>query len=162
MSRKGLKQRDIEIQNKYFMPEIIRLLDEGRTVTIMLKGFSMRPFLEDRRDKALLKKCNSIEKNDVVLAETGNGQYVLHRVIKVYEGSVVLRGDGNIQTESCKINDIKGRVVGFYRKGRNKLESTGDIKWQLYSFIWNNLFPIRRYLLFAYRKLWLRVFPVKL
>ena len=60
MSRKDLEQKDIEIQNKYLIPEIIRLLDEGRTVTIRLKGFSMRPFLEDKRDKALLKKSDSL------------------------------------------------------------------------------------------------------
>ena len=69
MSRKDLEQKDIEIQNKYLIPEIIRLLDEGRTVTIRLKGFSMRPFLEDKRDKALLKKSDSIKIDDVVLAE---------------------------------------------------------------------------------------------
>ena len=83
MSRKDLEQKDIEIQNKYLIPEIIRLLDEGRTVTIRLKGFSMRPFLEDKRDKALLKKSDSIKIDDVVLAEINKGQYVLHRVIKI-------------------------------------------------------------------------------
>ena len=74
MSRKDLEQKDIEIQNKYLIPEIIRLLDEGRTVTIRLKGFSMRPFLEDKRDKALLKKSDSIKIDDVVLAEINKGQ----------------------------------------------------------------------------------------
>lgn len=61
MSRKDLEQKDIEIQNKYLIPEIIRLLDEGRTVTIRLKGFSMRPFLEDKRDKALLKSLIALK-----------------------------------------------------------------------------------------------------
>ena len=162
MSRKDLEQKDIEIQNKYLIPEIIRLLDEGRTVTIRLKGFSMRPFLEDKRDKALLKKSDSIKIDDVVLAEINKGQYVLHRVIKMDENFILLRGDGNIQTELCRINDIKGCAVGFYRKGRSALERTDGIKWQLYSFIWNKLFPIRRYLLYGDRKLWLRIFPVKL
>lgn len=122
----------------------------------------MRPFLEDKRDKALLKKSDSIKIDDVVLAEINKGQYVLHRVIKMDENFILLRGDGNIQTELCRINDIKGCAVGFYRKGRSALERTDGIKWQLYSFIWNKLFPIRRYLLYGYRKLWLRIFPVKL
>lgn len=162
MSRKDLQQKDIEIQNKYFIPEVIRLLDEGHTVTIRLRGFSMRPFLEDRRDKALLKRPDNIKKDDVVLAEINEGQYVLHRVIKMDENFIQLRGDGNIRTELCRISDIKGCVVGFYRKGSNVLEQTDGIKWQLYSFIWNKLFPARRYLLYIYRKLWLRIFPVKL
>lgn len=144
------------------MPEIIRLLDEGHSVTIRLKGISMRPFLEDRRDKALLKKNDSIRINDVVLAEIPQKNYVLHRIIKINGNNIVLRGDGNIRTESCKTNNIKGTAVGFYRKGRNKLEPTTSIKWHIYSFIWTKLYPIRRYLLYIYKIIWIKIFPIKL
>lgn len=61
MPQSNIKTKDIEIPNRLFMPEIIRLLDEGRSVIIRLKGFSMRPFLEDRRDKALLKKAIALK-----------------------------------------------------------------------------------------------------
>ena len=45
------------IPNAILLPEIVKLMDEGHTVTIRLRGFSMRPFLEDNRDKALLTKA---------------------------------------------------------------------------------------------------------
>jgi len=43
---------------------------------------------------------------------------------------------------------VKGKAIGFYRKGRTKLDSTDGFKWRIYSFIWTRLFPLRRYLLF--------------
>ena len=48
--------REKQIPNKILMPEIVKMLNEGHTVTLRLKGYSMRPFLEDERDKALLTK----------------------------------------------------------------------------------------------------------
>ena len=162
MPQSNIKIKDVEIPNKYLMPEIIRLLNEGRTVTIRLKGFSMRPYLEDHRDKALLVKKNILKTNDVALAEIGKNKYVLHRIIKIEGNDVVLRGDGNIQSESCRIDNIKGVAIGFYRKGRSKIELTNSINWQIYSFLWTNLFPFRRYLLYIYRNIWIKIFPIKL
>lgn len=162
MPQSNFKIKDIEIPNRYFLPEVINLLEEGRTVTIRLKGFSMRPFLEDGRDKALLKKSKTLKVNDVVLAKIDNSRYVLHRIIKIKDNNVTLRGDGNIQTESCHIKDIKGTAIGFYRKGRDKIELTNSIYWHIYSFLWTKLFPFRKYLLFIYRKIWLNIFPTKI
>lgn len=162
MSQSDIKIKNIEIQNKFFMPEIIRLLNEGHSVTIRLKGFSMRPFLEDCRDKALLRKSNNPKINDVALAELNGNKYVLHRIINIQGENVTLRGDGNILTESCTLDDIKGIAVGFYRKGREKIEPTNSLKWHIYSFIWTKLFPIRRYLLFIYKKFWIKIFPTKI
>ena len=68
-----------QFPNDKFLPEVVRLLDEGYTVTLRLKGYSMRPFLENNRDKALLVKARDIKKGDPVLAEISPGHYVLHR-----------------------------------------------------------------------------------
>ena len=118
----------------------------------------MRPFLENNRDKALLTKPINIQKGDVVLAEIQPGCYVLHRIIKIKDGIVTLRGDGNINSESCPLSGVKAFALGFYRKDRTRLDKTNGIKWRIYSFIWLNLYPVRRYLLGAYRKIWLKMF----
>lgn len=83
------------------------MMDEGHTVTIILKGFSMRPFLENNRDKALMKKAVSPQKGDPVLAEIKPQMYVLHRIIDINGDNVALRGDGNLGTEQCQLKDIK-------------------------------------------------------
>lgn len=152
--------KDITFANEIFIPEIVKFMDEGHTVTLRLKGFSMRPFLEDNRDKALMKKAVNPKVDDPVLAETAPKHYVLHRIIKIEGDNVTLRGDGNIGVEHCKLNDVKGAVIGFYRKGRNTLDRTDGKKWKVYSWFWTRLFPIRRYLLAFYRRIWIPLFGV--
>lgn len=154
------KFRIIEKQypNAILLPEIVKMMDEGHTVTIKLRGFSMRPFLEDNRDKALLKKADSPKVGDPVLAEIRPQVFVLHRIINIHGNDVILRGDGNLNCEHCKLNDIKGAVIGFYRKGRSVLDRTDGRKWMTYSFFWTRLYPIRRWLLAFYRRIWIPLF----
>ena len=145
-----------EFANEFLIPEVISMLNEGHSVTLGLRGYSMRPFLEDRRDKALLYKPDKISVGDVVLAEISPKRYALHRIVRIQGDCITLRGDGNINVEQCSRADIHGIAEGFYRKGSDRLDSTTGRKWRIYSFVWTRLLPIRRYLLFAYRKLlWL-------
>ena len=150
--------KEIQFANAVLIPEIIKLIDDGHTVTLWLKGFSMRPFLEDGRDKALLTKPVSPKVGDPVLAEITPLHFVLHRIINIDGEKVTLRGDGNLRNEECTLADIKGAVIGFYRKGREKLDRTDGKKWKIYSWFWTRLFPIRRYLLAFYRRIWIRFF----
>jgi hypothetical protein len=150
--------REIELPNALLIPEIVKLMEEGHTVTLRLRGFSMRPFLEDNRDKALMQKATNPKVGDPVLAEIGDKHYVLHRITRIEGDRVTLRGDGNIGVEICRLKDIKGAVIGFYRKGRETLDRTDGKKWKTYSWLWTHLFPVRRYLLAAYRRIWIPLF----
>lgn len=137
--------------NSELIPEVISLLEEGHTVTLPLRGYSMRPFLEDNRDKALLIPKVGMP----VLAEIEEKHFVLHRIVSINGEDVVLRGDGNIGTERCKLSDVKAEAIGFYRKGREQIDKTNGLKWCLYSFLWTKLTPlmVRRYILAAYRRI---------
>lgn len=150
------------LPNEVFIPEIIKLINEGHTVTLTLRGDSMRPFLESDRDKGLFAKPGKTKVGDPVLAEISPGRYVMHRVVSITGDNVVLRGDGNIGTERCTLSDIKASVKGFYRKGRTTLDSVDGLKWRTYSWLWTRLLPVRRYLLAFYRRIWLRIFKVKI
>lgn len=153
-----MAMEEIKCPNAVILPEIVKLMDEGHTITLRLRGFSMRPFLEDNRDKALMTKATHPRVGDPVLAEIAPGHYVLHRIISIDHDHVTLRGDGNIGTEYCRLSDVKGAVIGFYRKGREKLDRTDGKKWKIYSWIWTHLFPIRRYLLAFYKRIWIPMF----
>ena len=84
---------------------------------------------------------------------------MLHRIRSIdSEGNVVLLGDGNLSCEYCRIENVVAAAKGFYRKGRDKIDYTDGIKWKAYSFIWTKLTPIRRYLLAAYRRIWIPLF----
>lgn len=160
MRHPDIETRKKEVANDIFIPQVINMINGGHTVTIGLRGYSMRPFLEDRRDKALIAKPSNITVGDVVLAEIGPRKYALHRIICINGDNVTLRGDGNLNVEVCKRDDIHGIAEGFYRKGRNRLDSVKGWKWRLYSFVWTRCFPIRRCLLFAYRA-YLRINKIK-
>lgn len=147
-----------QFPNVVLLPQVEALLNEGHTVKLQLRGVSMRPFLEDNRDKALLIKACHLAIGDAVLARLPQGSYVLHRIVKISGDDITLLGDGNLVPEHCKRQDVIGFVVGFYRKGRGKLDRTNGAKWATYSVIWMLLRPIRRYLLAFYRRIWLRFF----
>ena len=132
-----------EFANEVIIPEIAKLLDEGHSVTLKLRGVSMRPFLEDGRDKAILTKpCSPLKVGDVVLAEVAPRRYALHRIVKIDGNSVVMRGDGNIATEQCDISKVFGIAHCFYRKGRKSPDYTTGRKWRLYSAVWTALLPV--------------------
>ncbi|MCI6558297.1 MAG: peptidase S41, partial [Prevotella sp.] len=81
------------------------------------------------------------------------GFFVLHRIVAMNGNEVTLLGDGNLTPEHCHRDDIRATVIGFYRKGRQTLDRTDGRKWRWYSWWWMLLRPIRRYLLFIYRHL---------
>ncbi len=139
-----------QMPNEEFLPFVIEELESvpGKTVTLPLRGRSMRPFLEDGRDKALLMATKDIKPMDAVLAEVSPRRYVLHRIIRIEDQQITLRGDGNMSVERCELSDVKAKAIGFYRKGRDKCDMTDGLKWRIYSWIWTRLYPIRRYLLF--------------
>ncbi len=140
-----------QLPNEEFLPFVISELQTvaGKTVTLPLRGRSMRPFLEDNRDKAILTITPDINTGDAVLAEISKGHFVLHRIVAIDGNHITLRGDGNLNVEHCTLSDIRAKAIGFYRKGRNKADMTEGYKWRIYSWLWTRLFPIRRYLLFA-------------
>ncbi|MBQ8276970.1 MAG: S24/S26 family peptidase [Bacteroidaceae bacterium] len=157
--------KSISLPNDILIPEIKRIVDEGRTATFRVRGFSMRPFLEDRRDKVLLSPFDkeNVRVGDVVLAEISPGTYVLHRVIEKQEGNITLRGDGNVYgVEKCRIDNIIGLVTAFYRKGRKKPDMVTSGKWRVYSALWPSSPFIRRVLLAFQRRIWMKLWPVNI
>lgn len=144
--------------NNILIPEVVRLLNEGHTVTMTVKGRSMRPFIENGRDKVLLTLPDDIKVGDVVLAKTEEKGYVIHRLTKLDEasGQCVLRGDGNLDLEHCHTDEILAKVVEFIRKKQQKRYSVKGRTWRIYSWWWMRLLPIRRYLLGLHRRLVIR------
>jgi len=156
--------RTLTLPNEILIPQIRQLLDEGHTATFRVRGVSMRPFLEDCRDKVLLEPLRREPRlGDVVLAEVSPRRYVLHRIVRIDGEKITMRGDGNVYgTEEFERRNIIGIATAFYRKGRTRPDLVTSAKWKLYSRAWKLLTPLRRWLLAAYRRIWLKLFPVKI
>lgn len=149
------------VENRVFLPQVVQLIENGHTATIVARGNSMRPFIEDGRDKLVLGRADSIAEGDVVLAEVSEGCFVCHRVDKVAGGMVTMRGDGNVVgTEVFPEEKVRAKLIQVVRNGKTYTLTTSRA-WKLYSAIWPRLLPVRRYLLAFYRLFWLHQMPNK-
>lgn len=136
----------IMMENAVFLPHVTALTDEGYNVIIPLRGYSMRPFLEDGRDKAMLTKVSRpLKVGDVVLSELTPGRYALHRLILVNDTHVQMYGDGNLTPDPViPIGQVKAMAKGFYRKGGARLELVDGWKFRFYSSIWMRMSRFQR------------------
>ena len=128
------------IPNEILLNSASELLAEGRDVEIMVKGYSMRPYLESEQDSVLLRKRDTVEVGDVVLAEIAPGHYVLHRVWSIEGDKVTLMGDGNcVGKERCLTRNVKGTVELFLKADGRKVKP-GKGK------VWRAFLPVRKYI----------------
>lgn len=142
----------LELSNEVFLKEVCGLIADGHDVTLRVRGVSMRPFLEDRRDKIVLTRPVIPKVGDAVLAEIAPGKYVYHRIIGIEKGRVTLKGDGNVSgTEQCGIEDVAASTKLLIRKGR--CYSPEGRAWRWYSALWPSCQLIRRVLLAIHRRL---------
>ena len=147
------------MNNAEFLPEVFALVNEGHDVTIPLRGFSMRPFLEDGRDLAILCKIDRpLKVGDIVLAELSPGRYALHRIFRLDDKRVQMLGDGNLTPDPViRREDVKVFVKAFLRKGSKTPDYVDGRKFQRYSKFWMKVRPIRRWLLAIWRRLPMKV-----
>ena len=149
----------ISVENNVFLPQVVQLIEEGHKATIIARGNSMRPFIEDGRDKLVFGKVDCLAVGDVVLAEVTEGHFVCHRIEKLENGVVTMRGDGNVVgTEVFPEANVRAKLVQVVRKGKTYTLASSTL-WRCYSAVWPKLFPMRRYLLALYRLLWLHQLP---
>ena len=140
----------VELRNEVLLKEGCSLVADGHDVTLRVRGVSMRPFLEDRRDKIVLTRPENVQVGDAVLAEIAPGRYVFHRIIAIDGDEVTLKGDGNIRgTEHCKIPNVMAATKAFIRKEKNY--NPQGKAWRCYSALWPTSPFVRRVLLKLYR-----------
>ena len=140
----------LELPNEILLKEVRTLIADGHDVTLRVRGVSMRPFLEDRRDKIVLTRAQDVKVGDAVLAEIAPGKYVFHRIVKIVGERVTLKGDGNIYgTEECGLADIAASTKWLIRKGC--YYSPKGRAWRWYSVLWPQWSFARRVLLKLYR-----------
>lgn len=152
--------RKVRVDNDIFLSKVRDMLRSGdhKSVTFVVRGNSMNPFLACGRDKVVLVPPQKPVVGQVILAEFKPKIYALHRIIKIDGNTITMRGDGNIlsQKEIFDISNIVGTAEAFIRKG--KRVDTNGIKWRIYSATWHFLRHIRRPLLSFYRRYVLKLY----
>ena len=146
----------MRVANDILIPELARLLAEGKEVRFTPSGVSMRPYIEGDRDSVVLAQLNRDPRvGDILLAQVetlcGNKTYVLHRLVRIEGSELILQGDGNLAGEEhCNAADVIGRVIRIENpKGHRKLLTRGRL--------WYVLRPVRKWLLKIYRHTLLKI-----
>jgi len=138
------------------LAEAIRMVKSGVSVTFPVNGRSMLPFIVGGRDSVILEKPKSLQRGDVVLAlvktNSPEKHYVVHRIVSLNGEHVVLMGDGNLALrEYCDVSDVCAKVICVV-KPNGKKYAMAAWRFRIAAKIWYILLPIRRYLLWIYRK----------
>ena len=83
-------------------------------------GTSMNPMIKQDRDLSIIGKPKGrLKKYDVAFYKRPNGQYVLHRVVKVLDDGYVILGDNCVNKEfNIKETQILGVLVSLVRNGK--------------------------------------------
>lgn len=131
--------------------DIELLLQQGNSIQIKPRGYSMYPVLIPGRDEAVIEPLSDkkLKRGDVVLyrrtAENSGHILVLHRIWKIKEAGFYLVGDNQKEIEGPLMeSQIKGIMVGFYRKG--KYISAQNPMYRLLTGGWLFLRPVRPYI----------------
>jgi hypothetical protein len=125
------------------MKTLAEQLDSHGVIMRPNKGVSMMPLLRENRDVMVIRKreAERLRKYDAVLFVRDNGEYVLHRILKVNPDSYWIVGDNCISGEIVREEQVIGILTEIVRDG--KTIHVTDRGYLAFVHIWCALFPLR-------------------
>ena len=126
------------------MPLVREQIESGKSVTFVPRGTSMLPMLREGIDSVTLSAPpKKLKKYDIPLYQRENGQYILHRVVKVGETYTCI-GDNQFVYEKGVTHEQVIAVCTAFSRGEGKKISVHSPMWRLYAVVWNySRFPRR-------------------
>ena len=131
------------------LPEMEKQLNGGLKVTFTVNGTSMQPMIINGKDTVVLKKPDGpLKKYDLPFYRRDDGQFVLHRIVKVQnDGKYTCRGDNQTVNEpDVRDDQIIGVTESFTHKG--KPYSVNNFWYKVYCRLWMS---VRFFRMVAYR-----------
>lgn len=118
-------------------------LEKSGKLVYTTVGVSMRPLIRQDRDISIIEKPKvRLKKYDVTLYKRPNGQYVLHRVVKVCDDGYVILGDNCLRKEyGIKEEQIIGVLTSLVREGKEV--DFNSFGYRFYSRFWYAVYPVR-------------------
>ena len=134
---------------EFFLADAIEVIEEilasGGEFRMYPKGTSMLPLIVQKRDSVVLKRNFDVpaKKHDIAFYRRTNGQFVLHRVMRICkDGTYTMCGDNQFALEKgIAPEQIIGYVSGLYRKEK-EIKMNG-FRYSVYVFLWTKM-PIRK------------------
>jgi len=127
---------------------------EGQEYSLLVTGYSMRPFLLHNRSCVFIQKKSQVKlrKGDVILFRRDTGKVILHRIVRVCaDGSIITNGDAQCWIEAIRSDQVYARVTRICRTSR--VFSADNLLYRVFTVTWVRLLPIRPFLF----KLWAKL-----
>ena len=110
---------NLNVSLKEFWPVMREVIESGGEFTFFPHGSSMLPLIREGVDKVVLVKPRDIKLGDVVFYQRDNGQFVLHRIVKIKNGDYIMCGDNQCTLEyGITDNHILAKMKAFVRDGK--------------------------------------------
>ncbi len=125
-----------KVRTEEYIDLLLSIMNEGRSVSLLIAGGSMTPFLADGRDHVVLEKpFRELSVGDIVLFRRQNGEYVLHRIKRISGENYYMVGDAQTYIEGpVRKSQIAALATAVERKG--KVLKSGDAFWDFFERIW--------------------------
>lgn len=132
------------VDTNEYVSVLREITEEGKTVSMLIAGSSMSPFLCHNRDYIYFTKPErELRRGDMVFYQRDSGQYVMHRIYRKTAEGYYMVGDAQTQIEGpLRRDQIFALVVKVKRKG--KLIRPGDFWWEFFEHVWIRIIPVRK------------------
>lgn len=119
------------------MPLICERLKTGQSVKLSPRGISMLPMLREGIDSVVLSPVfDRLKKYDIPLYRRPNGQYVLHRIVKVTGEGYTCVGDNQYRREHGVAHENVVAVVTAFTRG-DRVYDVSAFSYRIYCCIWH-------------------------
>lgn len=157
--------------NEFYLADTIDLIEEvlasGGEFRMYPRGTSMLPLIVQGEDSVVLRRSEApLKRNDIAFYRRDNGQFVLHRIVKVSRNGIyTMCGDNQTVLEpNIRPDQIIGYVCAIY-KG-NEAINLKSFKYRAYLFFWGRVYlrkPIRfpRRCLGKIKRIFVKIFGKK-
>jgi len=132
-----------EVDTAAYLDVMKELVETGKSVSIIVSGNSMSPFLIHRRDRVFFEKPKRpLKRGDILFYQRDNGRYIMHRLWKVKPEGYYIVGDAQTEIEGpVRPDQVFACITKCERKGR--IISNGDFWWEFFEKIWIRIVPLR-------------------
>ena len=145
----------LSVENSLFFDEVEKLLQQGKQVTIKVRGCSMMPWLRDGQHSVVVQRhVDADVKVGAVMFFIYRGQWVMHRLLRIDGDRLYFAGDGNYKIqESVERDAVRGVVLSVIMPSGREVRCDSRL-WRFRSWVWLMLPAIvRRYILAVMRRL---------
>lgn len=119
-----------KIPNDIFFTEVERFIADGHEVSLTVSGTSMRPFLQNGRDKVVLAPFSDAELiPGAIVLFRHNGKHLLHRIAGRSGENLEIQGDSVPTTEKATVTDVVA-VVKEVIRDNGKIVFNGSARWE--------------------------------